>query len=135
MANRTYTFRENDKVIKRIHATAPTQRADGAQLDIADIAGYRGYYRHETWLYGLDSAFIPVDSKLADETVLEDLRIVDLPDGSTGFDFEFDVATKPTGRYVYQFTTLDINGLESEKSDSITLEIFPLAPPYPPEVS
>jgi hypothetical protein len=76
--------------------TAPTTRADGTPLSLADIDGYRIYY-------GDNSGNYP--------------NVVNVPDGSTQ---SANVNNIPVGIYYLVMTTYDNTGLESQYSVEIT---------------
>jgi hypothetical protein len=76
--------------------TAPTTRADGAPLSLADIDGYRIYYGNSSRNY---------------------TATIDVPDGSAQ---SASVTGIPAGVYYLVMTTYDNAGLESQYSPEIS---------------
>ena len=75
--------------------TAPTARADGTPLSLADISGYRVYY-------GASAGNYP--------------NSADVPDGTAT---STRVTGIPVGSYYLVMTTYDVNGVESGYSSAI----------------
>lgn len=79
---------------------APMTREDGSRLYSSDISGYRIYYR------------------LRHENKFD---VIPLP-GSA--DTEYPLEDFPPGAYEFSITTLDDNGLESQRSDAVTVDLI-----------
>ncbi len=79
---------------------APLTREDGSRLYSSDISGYRIYYRlrHEK---GFD--------------------VIRLPGRA---DTEYPLEDFPPGAYEFSITTLDDNGLESRRSDTVLVDLI-----------
>ena len=75
---------------------APTTRADGTPLSLADISGYKIYYGDVSGTY--------VDVVSVDDSTVTSMTITDLP----------------TGAYYVVMTTYDVDGRESGYSPEIT---------------
>lgn len=79
---------------------APLTREDGSRLYSGDISGYRIYYRlrHKD-----DFEVIPLPGTAETAYPLEDF---------------------PPGAYEFSITTVDDNGLESRRSDAVTIDLI-----------
>lgn len=79
---------------------APLTREDGSRLYSSDISGYRIYYR------------------LRHQNEFEMIR---LPGDA---DTQYPLEEFPPGAYEFSITTLDDNGLESRRSDSVSVDLI-----------
>ncbi|WP_040474828.1 fibronectin type III domain-containing protein [Marinobacter algicola] len=83
-----------------LHWDAPLTREDGSRLYASDISGYRIYYR----LRHRDR-----------------YEVISLPsDGDTRYQLE----DFPPGAYEFSITALDDSGLESRRSDAVTVNLI-----------
>lgn len=83
-----------------LHWEAPLTREDGSRLYSSDISGYRIYYRlrHQ-----------------------DEFDVIPLP-GST--DTTYPLKDFPPGAYEFSITTIDDSGLESKRSDAVTVDLI-----------
>lgn len=79
---------------------APLTREDGSRLYSSDISGYRIYYR------------------LRHQSEFEMIR---LPGDA---DTQYPLEEFPPGAYEFSITTLDDKGLESRRSDTVTVDLI-----------
>ena len=87
-------------LFRSLHWDAPLTREDGSRLYASDISGYRIYYR----LRHTDN--YEVISLSGDDITRYQLE---------GF---------PPGAYEFSITALDDSGLESQRSDPITVDLI-----------
>lgn len=83
-----------------LHWEAPLTREDGSRLYASDISGYRIYYR----LRHRDS-----------------YEVISL---SGDADTRFPLEGFPSGAYEFSITALDDSGLESRRSDAVTVDLI-----------
>lgn len=113
------TYRQGNGVIKRFTATQPTARTDGAVLLPSEIDHYIRFVEFNGVLETMD--VFPIAE--TDASTPQDII----------FDEPINVDLIPPGDYTYWYRTVDVNGLESLDSPTVTMTVLaPLAPPQPP---
>ncbi|MEC7814862.1 MAG: fibronectin type III domain-containing protein [Pseudomonadota bacterium] len=80
--------------------TAPLTREDGTALSPGQIAGYRIYYRlrHQS-----------------------EFQVIKVPDGGTT---RYSLAPFDPGAYEFAISTVDVNGLESQRSTPVVVNLI-----------
>ena len=116
---KTYVYNQGKGELHTFTGQAPTERADGNPIVASEIDHY---IRH--------IAYRDASGKWSELETMD----VQLVDGQ--FSEQLNIDAVPVGHYEVWYQTVDTNGLVSEDSDAIALDIkAPLVNPNPPKVT
>ena len=114
----SYSYRQGNGEVHTFKGTAPTEREDGTPLAAGEIDHYVRYVAYQA----------------ADGNWTQEQMDVALVDGS--FSEPLSVDALAVGHYEVWYRTVDVNGIESKDSNSVSVDILaPLAAPLPPIVT